>query len=97
MIVKIKCAKCDTEGSLSLSDPSYQGPYRCWKCRQLFTIKMENNELKSCEPLGQEEFEKQQEIEALKAKFKRGQLLESTAFPGKVLLQEYMSSGEESQ
>jgi hypothetical protein len=32
---------------------------------------MENNELKSCEPLSQEEFEKQQEIEALKAKFKR--------------------------
>ncbi len=71
MIVKIKCTKCGTEGSLSLSDPSYQGPYRCWKCRELFTIKMENNELKSCEPLSQEEFEKQQEIEALKAKFKR--------------------------
>jgi len=71
MIVKIKCANCDTEGSLSLVDPSYQGPYRCWKCRELFTIKMENNELKSCEPLSQEEFEKQQEIEALKAKFKR--------------------------
>ncbi len=71
MIVKIKCTKCGTEGSLSLSDPSYQGPYRCWKCRELFTIKMENNELKSCEPLSQEEFDKQQEIEALKAKFKR--------------------------
>jgi len=71
MIVKIKCAKCGTEGSLSLSDPSYQGPYRCWKCRELFTIKLENNELKSCEPLSQEEFEKQQEIETLRAKFKR--------------------------
>ena len=71
MIVKIKCTKCSTEGSLSLSDPSYQGPYRCWKCRELFTIKMENNELKSCEPLSQEEFGRQQEIEALKAKFKR--------------------------
>jgi len=71
MIVKIKCAKCGTEGSLSLSDPIYQGPYRCWKCRELFTIKVENNELKSCEPLSQEEFERQQEIEALKAKFKR--------------------------
>jgi len=71
MLVKIKCAKCGTEGSLSLSDPSYQGPYRCWKCRELFTIKLENNELKSCEPLSQEEFEKQQEIETLRAKFKR--------------------------
>ncbi len=71
MLVKIKCAKCGTEGRLSLSDLSYYGPYRCWKCRELFTIKMENNELKSCEPLSQEEFEKQQELEALRAKLRR--------------------------
>ena len=71
MMVKIKCPKCQVEGSLSLVESSYQGPYRCWKCRELFTIKLENNELKSCEPLSQEEFEKQQEIEAMKSKFKR--------------------------
>lgn len=71
MLIKIKCPKCETEGSLSLVETSYQGPYRCWKCRELFTIRLGNNELKYCEPLGQEEFEKQQEIEALKAKFKR--------------------------
>lgn len=71
MIVKIKCPKCNTEGTMSMVKSSYQGPYRCWKCRENFTIKMENNELKSCEPLSQEELEKQQEIEALRAKFKR--------------------------
>ena len=71
MLVKIKCPKCKVEGSLSLVESSYQGPYRCWKCRELFTITLKNNELKSCEPLSQEEFEKQQEIEALKDKFKR--------------------------
>ena len=71
MIAKIKCPECGTEGSFSLSDASYEGPYRCWKCRELFTIKMENNELKSCEPLSQEEFDRQQEIEALKDKFKK--------------------------
>ena len=71
MLVKIKCPKCKVEGSLSLVESSYQGPYRCWKCRELFTITLEKNELKSCEPLSQEEFEKQQEIEALKDKFKR--------------------------
>ena len=71
MLLKVKCPKCDTEGSFSLADSSYEGPYRCWKCKGLFTIRIENNELKSCEPLSQEEFEKQQEIEALKAKFKR--------------------------
>ena len=71
MIVKIKCPKCGSEGNLSLVDVSYEGPYRCWKCRENFTIKLENNELKSCEPLSQEEFDRQQEIEALKAKFKQ--------------------------
>ena len=71
MIVKIRCPKCDTEGSLSLAQSTYRGPYKCWKCRELFTIEIVNNELNSCEPLSQEEFDTQQEIEALKAKFKR--------------------------
>jgi hypothetical protein len=71
MIMKIKCPKCDTEGGFSLVESSYQGPYRCWKCRGLFTIKIKDNELKSCEPLSQEEFDRQQEAEALRAKFKQ--------------------------
>ncbi len=71
MGVKIICPKCNTEGSLSLVESSYEGPYKCWKCRELFTIRMENNELKSCEPLSQEELDQQKEIEALKAKFKK--------------------------
>ena len=71
MLVKIKCPDCNTEGTISLVESSYQGPYRCWKCRQLFTIRLEDNELKSCQPLSQEEFEKLQEIEALKARFKK--------------------------
>ncbi len=71
MMVKIKCPKCNVEGSISMVESSYQGPYRCWKCRELFTIKLENNELKSCEPLSPEEYVKQQEIEALRAKFKK--------------------------
>jgi hypothetical protein len=71
MMIKIKCPECNTEGSLSLVEPNYQGPYRCWKCRAIFTITIENNELKSCEPLSQEEFEKQQAIKAMKDKLKR--------------------------
>ena len=71
MIVKIKCPKCGTEGSFSLVESTYQSPYRWWKWRELFTIKVENRELKCCEPLSQEEFDRQQEIEALKAKFKQ--------------------------
>ncbi len=71
MMITIKCAKCGTDGSISIADASYEGPYRCWKCRELYTIKLENNELKSCEPLSQDEFDKQQEIEILRAKFKQ--------------------------
>ena len=78
MLVKFKCPKCDIENSFSLADVIYQGAYRCWKCRELFSIRIEDNELKSCEPLTQEEFDKQQEqldaqkeIEALQAKFKK--------------------------
>ncbi len=71
MMIKIKCPECGIEGSMSLLESSYEGPYKCWKCRALFTIRLKNNELESCEPLSQEEFEKQQEIEALKARLKR--------------------------
>jgi hypothetical protein len=72
MMVKIKCPKCETEGNLSLVEADYQGPYRCWKCRELFTITLKNNELKSCEPLSEEEFEKLQQIEMMKKKMGRG-------------------------
>lgn len=72
MLMKIKCPKCDAENSFSLTESSYQGPYRCWKCKELFSIRIEDNELKSCEPLSQEEFDKQQEMEALRARFKQG-------------------------
>ena len=71
MLVKIKCPKCDSDGTISLLEANYQGPYRCWKCRELFVIIMENNELTSCEPLSDEDLQKMQEIEALKKKFKR--------------------------
>ena len=71
MLVKITCPKCDSEGGFSLADSIYEGPYRCWKCREVFAIRMENNELKSCEPMNQEEFDRQQEAEDLKRKFRK--------------------------
>jgi len=71
MLVKIKCPACQTEGSLSLVESSYEGPYRCWKCRALFTIALKNNKLTSCEPLTEEDLQKQQEIKALQDKLKR--------------------------
>jgi hypothetical protein len=77
MMITIECPKCGTAGSQSLLKPDYVGPYRCWKCRELFTITIVNNEVKSWEPLTEEELAQQEEqrrqAEQLKAKFKKPQ------------------------
>jgi transposase-like protein len=70
-MIKIKCPKCGTESSMSLSQPTYEGPYRCWKCKENFLIKIVGNNLESCEPLSQEEFEQRQRLDALKAKMEK--------------------------
>jgi hypothetical protein len=73
MMITIECPKCGTTGSQSLLKPDYLGPYRCWKCRELFIIRIENNQVISWEPLTEEQLAQQEEqrkqIEALKAKF----------------------------
>jgi hypothetical protein len=69
-MVIMKCPKCEAESKMSFVGDSYEGPRRCWKCRELFTIKIEKNQMVSCEPLSEEDFKKQQEIEALKAKLR---------------------------
>ena len=71
MLLKISCPKCGIEGGFSLADARYEGPYRCWKCRELYTVLIEDGEMKSCQPLTPEEFEKQQEIGNLQRKFKK--------------------------
>jgi hypothetical protein len=72
MLTKIKCPKCNVEGSISLIDPLYDGPYKCWKCRELFHIRLEQGALKTIEPISGEELAKFEQIEALKNKFKKG-------------------------
>jgi hypothetical protein len=67
----MKCPKCGAESKFSFLNNSYEGPRRCWKCRELFKMKILNNVLIYCEPLSQEEFEKLQEVDALKSKFKK--------------------------
>ena len=71
MLVKITCPKCNSEGTISLLDANYQGPYRCWKCRELFMIALEDNKLIDCQPLTEDELKNIQEIESLKKRFKR--------------------------
>ena len=84
MMITIKCPSCGTEGSQSLLEPNYRGPYRCWKCRELFSIRIENNEVMSMEPINEEQMkemqaqhqqeeEQRRQIEELKAKFRKPQ------------------------
>lgn len=69
-MISIICPKCGAETKLSLLDSSYEGPRKCWKCREILKIKIENNRLVSCESMTSEEFEAYQEAEELKKKFK---------------------------
>ena len=70
-MITIKCPKCGTDGSMSLVQRIYEGPYRCWKCRELFSIKIEGNEVKYLEPLSEEEFQRRQRLEELKTKLRK--------------------------
>jgi hypothetical protein len=61
----IKCPDCGSNATISLAESLYEGPYRCWKCRGLFRVRIENEELRACEPLSEEEFEREQQTESL--------------------------------
>ena len=66
----MNCPQCGAESKFSFVNDSYEGPRRCWNCRGLFKMKIQNNVLIYCEPLSDEEFEKLQEIDALKKKLR---------------------------
>ena len=69
-MMKISCPKCQAERNMSLINSYYSGPYRCWKCRALFTIEIKNGELTSYETLSEEDFKRQQEAKAIQDKLK---------------------------
>ena len=71
MIMKITCPECHTDGGFSLADPVYEGPYRCWKCRAIFNISIAHDELLSCEPMSEEDFEAWQRMKVIQDKMKR--------------------------
>jgi hypothetical protein len=71
-MITIVCPKCGGVAKLSLVDTNYFGPRRCWKCHEYFTIAIENNRITSCEPLSQEEFERQQEEKKAAEKARSG-------------------------
>ncbi len=71
MLMRIQCPSCQTEGAFSLADPSYEGPYRCWKCRALFAVRITGTNLESCQPITEEEFQQQLQAQALQRRFRR--------------------------
>jgi len=71
MLATITCPECNTEGRFSILEQTYEGPYKCWKCRQLFYIELDGQEVKTCRLLGDEEFSRLQQVDKLKRKFKK--------------------------
>ncbi len=55
MLMKIVCPSCKAETGFSVIKGAYQGPFRCWKCKEICNIKIANNELVSTEPFSQDE------------------------------------------
>ena len=62
--MQIQCPGCGLKTGFLLTQSTYEGPFRCGKCRGLFTIRIANRKLKSIEPLSEEEFEKGQQVES---------------------------------
>lgn len=71
MLKKIKCPACQIEGTISLAEIDYIGPYRCWKCRALYTVEIKNDELVSYKVLTEEELKKLQQMKELQEKYKK--------------------------
>ena len=70
-LLKIKCPECATDGTISFVERDYSGPYKCWKCHGLFDISIQDGQLKSCQPLSEEDLEKIKGAEDLRKKFSR--------------------------
>ena len=62
-MIEVRCPDCGSVRQMSLLQDIFEGPYRCWKCRSLFTIVVANKKLQSCEPLSEEDFAKWQEAQ----------------------------------
>ena len=68
MQINIKCPACNTESGFFVATNVFQGPFKCRECKAFFTIKVRNGELQLCEPLSQEDFEKQKAAKKAKRK-----------------------------
>lgn len=53
----VQCPKCGVSTSVSLAESTYEGPFRCWKCKAPFLVRIEDEGLKYCEPTSEEELQ----------------------------------------
>jgi len=60
-MIEIVCPSCGVTGKISFDQHVYNGPYRCWKCRRIFSMEIRDNKVKSIKRMSQGDFEKWQE------------------------------------
>ena len=63
MIIIVICQKCGAETKLSLADLSYEGLFRCWKCKQPHIFVVENDEIKLPKQIKYEKHDEQLELD----------------------------------
>jgi hypothetical protein len=71
MMIKISCPSCGTDGYMSLLQSTYTMSYKCWKCKEFYTLTVEDNQVKSLVKLPADEYQKMKEAEDLRKQFKR--------------------------
>jgi acetyl-CoA carboxylase beta subunit len=68
MQISVKCPACSSDSSFFVAKSVFQGPFRCWKCKGLFSLKAKNSEVQLLDPLSQEDFDKQKAAKEAKKK-----------------------------
>jgi hypothetical protein len=63
VVIKVICHECGAETKLSLVGSSYDGLFRCWKCKRPHIIVIENDEITYCRSISDEKNGKQLEMD----------------------------------
>ena len=58
----IACPQCGQEMKVFLVESAYEGPLKCANCKGLFKVGIEGEELKTWQPMTEEELKAAQEI-----------------------------------
>ena len=77
MQVTVKCPACTTDSSFFIAKNIFQGPFKCWKCKALFTLKVKDSEIKTLRALAQEVFDKAKADAEARRKKKKKRLSQS--------------------